>query len=87
MEEIETIQKECKLLIDACFEVKKNEIDAGAFERHLKWSELMQSATEKATDDCVRLLNTKNPDIAFKVSQSGFISDYIQEKQKDFFRS
>ena len=80
---MEEIKRECKSIIDNCFSEIHFAETGNKIADQLSKAKSLKSIVEKASDLCVDYLNTINPSNAKKFARSGFINEYVMEKQQE----
>lgn len=81
---MEVLKKKCIEIIDACFDEVVFEQTGNKLKDQILKAELLSGILEKVTNLCVSCINELNPEKAKEFTNSGFIKQYIMQKQKDF---
>ncbi|UYW02078.1 hypothetical protein K5I29_04035 [Flavobacterium agricola] len=80
------LEKEISKIIDEVFDFKIK-VTGNKLQDQLNKSKKIEELSETSLDKCIDFLNTKHPEQAKSIADSGFIGKYIKEKQKFFLLS
>ena len=80
---MDSIKNEIKNIIDNAFELKKNNFN-NSFEGKKAKSIELENIIDTALNNCLAHLNNNYPSQAKEFADSGFISEYLKEKQIEY---